>query len=499
MHVKPHNAVRLLSFAVLFGLLLAFAQPAQAASVTPETTILTLSTLKQQSVGTSFTIDANLATASGAPIQEGSIAFYANENYLGRARLEEDGSAAFQVRDSLKAGYHRLRAEYNGTRAFAPSGAGQNLLIRPAYITVQTKPAMQGVTFKFNDGTYRSDANGVASIPVSQVGKYRLEVVPETANDENTRVSFGRWMDESFAPYREINVRGDDSMQVGLFVEHKVSLSFVDREGKPVPPERISAISLKNVRGDTFELQNGQPRFFPGAQVARRLGGLDVTELQYSVMSVTVDGSNVVNQAQQRFYTSPGDNWQVSLLLFSVQISARDAFFGFPVGSGATLTYPNGREQQLSFGTGQQVALTGLARGIYHVGVSGVKGYAPATPVALSQDQVVSLVVLTWVDLLTLSLAGAALAIGLLYAGRPELFRQAFGAVSGLRQRLPGRRPAPEPHKKHRHRHKPRKLPEAQLAIVQQSPVAPAKRPVDPARIIAKIRTEILRMVSDAN
>ncbi len=304
-------------------------------------------------------------------------------------------------------------------------------------------------------------------------------------------------MDKSFAPYRDITVSGNASLQVGLFIEHKVSLSFVDLEGNPVPPERISAINLKNMRGDTYNLKNGQARFFPGSKVARRLAGLDVTQLQYSVMSVTVDGSNVVNQAQQRFYTGPGDNWQVSLLLYSAQISAQDAFFKFPVGNGVTLTYPNEHEEQLPFGPDNQVTINGLARGIYHVGINGVTGYAPATPVALSQDQVVNLVVLTWIDLLTLGLAGAVLAFGLLYIGRPELFRQGFHVVTTLSERL---FPAPKPVKKKRHRHKRRTQTfAAAVTLPQPSRQEAAGLFVRLNGLILKARTLVTKVVSNAN
>ncbi len=496
--MKPHSMIRYLTAIIIVGLSFAFTRPVLAASAPPAPTILKLSPLRPQIVGNTFTIYATLMTASGDPIHEGSIAFYANKDYLGRARLQEDGSANLQVRTQLKAGNYLIRAEYGGTRLASPAQSGQSLSVNPAFLKVQTVPPVQGVTFKLNGNTYLSDKQGLATIPVEENGKYRLEVVTETANDENTHVSFGRWMDESFAPYRDITVPRDDSLQVGLSIEHKVSLSFIDREGDPVPPERISAISLKNIHGDTYNLENGQARFLPGSKVARRLGGLEVTHLQYSVMSVTVDGSNVVNQAQQRFYTSPGDNWQISLLLFSAQISAQDAFFKFPVGKGVILTYPNEDQEQLSFEPDNQVTVTGLARGIYHVAITGVTGYAPATPVALSQDQVVNLVVLTWIDLLTLGLAGAALAIGLLYIGRPELFRQGFQVVTAL----PGRLfPAPKPVKSKRHRHRNHRTmtPVAAATLHQPSQPAPATLLVRMNAVISKARTLVAKVVSNEN
>ncbi len=108
--MKPHSIIRLLSAIIMIGLALAFARPVMAASAPPAPTVLKLSPVRPQVVGDTFTVDATLKTASGDPIREGSIVFYANDDYLGRARLQDDGSANLQVRKGLKAGnYYNSR------------------------------------------------------------------------------------------------------------------------------------------------------------------------------------------------------------------------------------------------------------------------------------------------------------------------------------------------------------------------------------------------------
>ena len=72
----------------------------------------------------------------------------------------------------------------------------------------------------------------------------------------------------------------------------------------------------------------------------------------------------------------------------------------------------------------------GLARGIYRVTVTGAKGYAPATPIALSRDQDVELLVFSYIDMGVLVAIGLFLSLGLLLFGRPYLVTQpiAFGS-----------------------------------------------------------------------
>jgi hypothetical protein len=73
--------------------------------------------------------------------------------------------------------------------------------------------------------------------------------------------------------------------------------------------------------------------------------------------------------------------------------------------------------------------IDGLARGIYRVTVTDANGYAPATPIALSRDQDVELIVFSALDIGVLVSAGLFLSVGLLWLGRPYVFKQALAPV----------------------------------------------------------------------
>jgi transposase-like protein len=166
---------------------------------------------------------------------------------------------------------------------------------------------------------------------------------------------------------------------------------------------------------------DGQPHWLQSSRVSRGTDGLEETKILYSVVSVVVDGANVVSEAQQRFYVQPNDVWPIKLMLYSARFTARDALFHFPIGSGIRLDYPDGRSQEFLFDSNDELEIRSLARGLYHVTVTGAKGIAPPTPLALSRDQDMQLLVLSNVDLSVMFAVAASLALGLLFFGRPHL------------------------------------------------------------------------------
>jgi hypothetical protein len=62
-----------------------------------------------------------------------------------------------------------------------------------------------------------------------------------------------------------------------------------------------------------------------------------------------------------------------------------------------------------------------LARGIYHLEVTGIDGLNTSIPVALSRNQKVSVAVVTYLDLMVVGSIGVIAALGLVLYGRPWL------------------------------------------------------------------------------
>jgi len=270
-----------------------------------------------------------------------------------------------------------------------------------------------------------SGESGLARFTLPGTGDYRLEVTVPGDSDSGKRLEFSRWLDEVFEPTREINISireltAGPVFQVGFEVSSLVTLSPVDLNGRAIGWERVDSVTLLSSIGQRQTIEKGEPEWLKGRRVTRRQNGLEVTAIQYSIESAIVDGSNVVNRAQQRFYPSESHEWPVQLLLYSAHFSARDAIFGYPVGSGIELVYPDGHIEEYEFGPSAELSIESLPRGEYKVSVKG-GGYAPPRPVALSRDQVVELQVISLVDIGVMLLVVAVPALGLFLVGRPHL------------------------------------------------------------------------------
>ena len=384
-------------------------------------TVLSIKRPVEQDLGVSFTISATLSTRESDPIGDVGINYYVDGMYYGRGRTDLNGNATILIKDDLTAGSHTLRAEFRGNHFYEGTSSTGTFVIKPSTVEVITVPPIPDVNFRLGDRQFSTDKDGVGKITVNKARVYTLEMLPYSSSDPNMKVEFGRWLDEDYFPSREITVPLKDPLQVGLNLSFKVGQSFLDLYGQPVDPSRVTSFTLKSGQGEIYNFTNGDLRWLPASRVARRVNGLEQVKIQYSVMNVTVDGSNVVNQAQQRFYGKPGDIWNISLLLFSAHIQGVDALFKSHVGTGVELEYPDGHSEIFPFSPDGDATITSLARGLYHVRIVGVKGISPRTPIALSQDQEAGLMVVTWLDITIAATLGLSLAIGLLLVGRPRI------------------------------------------------------------------------------
>jgi hypothetical protein len=296
----------------------------------------------------------------------------------------------------------------------------------PQVQQLQTIPPTPGVTFQIAGQQFVTGADGSVVVVVPQPGTYDLQVITDTFHDPYKRVEFSRWLSESFQPTRQIHIPSQTgaTVQVGLDVYNLVGQKFVESNGSPVPLQRISEFTIRSLQGDTFTFHDGQPRWIPASRVTRRRdGGLEAVPLLYTVTSVMVDGSNVVNKAQQQFYAKPNGTWSITLLFYSIQVQAKDALFGFPAGKAVELQLPNGQIHSLPLDASGTAQASSLARGQYYFQVIGARGFSPKAPVTLSKDQVITARVISFLDMGTVFAAGVLVAIGLLVFGKVSLRR----------------------------------------------------------------------------
>jgi hypothetical protein len=336
----------------------------------------------------------------------------------------------------------------------APAGAAA----AAATLTVKSVPQLQGVDFVFAGHRYTTGKGGTVRIRVPAPGTYRLRALPWRHVDRGVKVAFSRWGDNSFSAARPVRIHDSKTLEVGYGVSYRRGFRFYDCVGaeasdmnqnagcedrtRTVSPERVSSVTLVSSTGDKVVLRPQRRPWLEGARVTPRpRGGLEETLIYYSVMQVRVAGSDVVNQAQQRFYlTAPPkhqrighmrpatNNLLIRLSLYDAHFTAHDLLLRTPAGNALELTYPDGRKTVKPFNDGE-LTLRSLPRGLYHVKVITKAGIKMTVPISLSKNQDMQLTVISFADLGGTFLIFVLISLLLISARRP-------GMRAAIRSRL---------------------------------------------------------------
>ena len=401
--------------------------PAQAGTLSRVATRLTISPLEPVVVGTRLTVIVHLTDIDGeiiGAVGNEVLYLFVDGVQERRIRTDDSGEATFRIKNELSAGTHKVEVIYKGTSGLLPSSTSAELVIVPAQVEIHTIPPLPGISFSLAGRQFTSDEDGIARIEVDKPGIYTLILIDQQVDRPDLQGSFSRWGDDVFSAVRELVVPTDKIIEAGFEISYQVSQAFIDLEGEPVDPARITSLTFKGSNGATHTLEDNKPRWLLSGRVSRLNNGLHATQILYSLMSVVIDGSNVVSQAQQRFYARPNDVWSIQLLLYSAHFTARDLLFPFPIGTGIRLEYPDAQIREFHFDSNGDVKLESLARGIYKVTVIGAKGVAPPTPIAMSRDQIMEMMVISRLDMALGAILGVSLAFGMLFYGRPELLKR---------------------------------------------------------------------------
>ena len=300
------------------------------------------------------------------------------------------------------------------------SGAWAPALAQQPVLTIHVVPPFAGAQFALDGEVFASNSDGVAVIPPGQAGTHVLEALP-VEELSTVRAEFARWGDEFFQTRRNIDLPRTTPLEVGYELSYPVTFGFVDLNREKVSPSRVSSVTIRNTLGSVEEYEGPGPHWFQAVRVIRRSIGLTAKPVQYSVETAMVDGSNVVQRAEQRFFVTAEDQRDISLLLYSVRFTSQDALFGSPIGSHVVLEYPNGDKQRVPLAEDGTVQVSSLARGSYMASVEA-SGISPPVPVSVSRDfQETTLKVISYLDIGLFIFVLVSSAVGLALIGRPRL------------------------------------------------------------------------------
>ncbi len=419
--LTPGNYTIIVSFGGALGL-----QPARATEDVvvvgaASETVLTVQPIGAVGIDTNAELQARLTTAHGAPIKGARLQVVVDGVGGSGADTDEDGYAFISIGKGNTLGKHQVSVVYRGSKEYAPASQPMSLDIRPLAIELHTSPVLEGVRVMVQSKVYTTGKDGIVLIPEDAPGTYQVQILPYESTNPDVQADFFAWADGTSTPFHDVNVPGSGPIEMGFNLSYQVRQVFVDLQGRPVDPKRISSMTFKRSDGVIYDFNNGDPRWLASNYLVRRLDGLDQSPFLYSLLSVIVNGTNVVSEQQQRFTAAPNDTWSIQLLLFSANLKAHDMMFGFPLGSSVRLVYPDGMKEDISLNGKGEGQVFSLPRGAYKVSVNTNLGIAPASSLTMSRDQEVDLKVISYLDILAVLMVGFVLGPGLLLIGQPKL------------------------------------------------------------------------------
>jgi len=294
----------------------------------------------------------------------------------------------------------------------------------PVTLTVITVPALRGLPFELDGELARTDATGTARFTQEHnFGKHTLTAEQLTVQSPLQRYRFVRWAgqrdpDQAFrAEVNGLPMRASYTVTAAYAVEYPLRPTFTGRDGAPLAPERIDAVTVRTDTGAIVALDPGTTAWLAGLTPVYRSSSLTLRRSSYTLQAVMVDGANVVDVGQQSFHPAARTPVVFSTKFFDLTIRAHDALFRHPIGGRATVIYPDGSVRTVTLGADRTVTLTDLPRGVYVVRLLGSGSTLP-TQVTLSRNAAAELVLLSWRDLIVMACVGLALAAGLLAMGR---------------------------------------------------------------------------------
>jgi hypothetical protein len=284
-------------------------------------------------------------------------------------------------------------------------------------LQLQTVPPLAGVVVTVDGHTATSDAQGRISVAVRNFTNLEERIVaPPTQIAPDRKVVFDRFRGEL-----SNGARGK-VIEMGVRTSRLISWQFIDRFGAEVPVTRVLSMQLRSSTGETVDVSGPaltQPLWVNESRTQQGPLGLVSKPLYYLVDSAIVSSASVVNKSQQRFVPWDQQRWVVQLLFFRVSFNSSDLLFARDHGNGVELSGPDGVVRRLPYGDDGRASIPDLPRGTYTVKVYG-GGVSFSQPVSISKDQVVSLNVISWLDLGLLGVVLLGVALGLIFIGRPR-------------------------------------------------------------------------------
>ncbi len=257
-----------------------------------------------------------------------------------------------------------------GVGLAAPASAATN----PRTVKVQVVPELAGVNFTLGGTPGVTGPGGSAVVPDTNLAGAAAQLgVPNQNVLPTVRVRLDRVATD---PNHGVFTR---TLLAELDEDRLVQIQPLTPKGLALPTSKVTSVTLTDTLGRTLTYSGKQlasPIWLESSVPAQVGGGVGGRLVTYSVKSVIIRGSNVVNSGQSRFTPGSTSNakqpvFAIPVILYNLTIEANDLLAGAPSGKTALLTYPDHSVAAVALGPTHRVVLKDLPRGTYQLKVKG--------------------------------------------------------------------------------------------------------------------------------
>ena len=423
--VRGRNARTFMAAGFVAVLLVLGAGPGHASAATvKQPTILRLELPGTIALGVHPRVTVTL-TSNGAPLAGQLVSIRLGTRVSLNLRTGSDGTAAGDLARDLSAGTYQAVATFAGTTAYRSSSSARlALVVQPLELTIDTVPSMPDLPLvQIGKGAVlKTGADGAVHVTVSSVGNLALKLALP-ADTPARRFRLDRWEDGSTEVVRTIRIPDTLRVTVGLQVLYPIDFAFSASDGSAFAASDVPVVGIANGAGAEQTLSGTAPYWLAANAITRQVDGLVSTEVDYRIVSIPLDGADVVNRGQQHFAADAAKTIPVELLVFYLSVQGRDSLLRTSTGSSVKIISANGSTQIVTLDRDARATVR-LPRGVYRLAVGGSLGIPLTSPVALSRDQAVDLLLVSVVDIALVLAIAIALAVGLIVIGRPHVIRR---------------------------------------------------------------------------
>jgi hypothetical protein len=286
-------------------------------------------------------------------------------------------------------------------------------------------PALPGVHFTFDGHALVTAANGRASYTAEHdFVQHTIAVVSTTFELKDHQYQFARWSGQrnpgqAFThTVTGLPLRQSYAITAGFTVQQQVMPRLIEQDGTPLDVSRISDMTVKSDTGQIVNLSSTSPTWLDGLRPAYHHSALVAQPATYSLQTVMVRGTNVVDAGRQTFKPASNATPTFTTQFHDLVIAGHDALFKSPMGETAIVTFPDGAKQTVRLNAQHTATLSNLPRGTYTVLIKAGKGIVASELFALSKDKRVNLPVISLLDIGVLLAAALGAALALVAIGR---------------------------------------------------------------------------------